>query len=94
MEAFAPHGAGRGDELKQRLVGASLAAIAAVRAVDPRARFVQAEPIIHITPEVDDLPEFPELLELVDRHVESQFQAWGHAAWRLEPGAWRGARDA
>ena len=51
VRAFAPHQEGRGPELKQQLIRASLAAIRAVRAVDRRARFIQAEPIIHIVPE-------------------------------------------
>ena len=76
MEAFAPHGRARGDELKARLVEASIAAITAVREVDARARFLQAEPIIHIAPEYADLPEYPEILDHVRGHVAGQYQAW------------------
>jgi beta-glucosidase/6-phospho-beta-glucosidase/beta-galactosidase len=36
------------DRLKQQLVRASIAAIEAIRAVDPRARIVHAEPVIHV----------------------------------------------
>ena len=41
---------GRGDELKRQLVRASIAAIEAVREVDPRARFVQIDPVINVVP--------------------------------------------
>ncbi len=76
VEAFYPHGRGQGDVLKRRLVEASLAAIAAVRSVDPRARFIQAEPIIHIAPEYADVPEYPHILDHVRGHVAGQYQAW------------------
>lgn len=39
----------RGGDLKRQLVRASIAAIDAVRAVDPQARFIVAEPLINIT---------------------------------------------
>ena len=45
-----PHQHERGPILKRQLVRASIAAMEAVRAVDPRARFVHAEPVIHIAP--------------------------------------------
>ena len=76
VEAFAPHQTGRGPELKQQLVRASLAGIRAVRAVDPRARFVQAEPIINIEPEWADVEDYPHIVEAVRAHTESQYQAW------------------
>jgi beta-glucosidase/6-phospho-beta-glucosidase/beta-galactosidase len=40
----------RGPELKRQLVRASIAAISAVREVDPMARFITAEPLIHVVP--------------------------------------------
>ena len=43
-----PFCSGQGDELKQQLVRASIGAIEAVRSVDPRARFIHAEPAIHV----------------------------------------------
>jgi beta-glucosidase/6-phospho-beta-glucosidase/beta-galactosidase len=76
VEAFAPHQQGRGPELKRQLVRASLAAIRAVRAVDPRARFVQAEPIIDIVPKWDDVPQYPEIVDQVRNHTAAQFEAW------------------
>lgn len=38
----------RGMELKHQLIRASLAAIDAIRAVEPRARFMQAEPVVNV----------------------------------------------
>ena len=80
-EHFHPFGEGRGPELKQQLVLASVAAIRAVRAVDPTARFVQAEPIIHIAAD----PEKPEDEEGAARHTASQFEAWDMLAGRRDP---------
>jgi beta-glucosidase/6-phospho-beta-glucosidase/beta-galactosidase len=76
VEAFAPHEKGRGPELKRQLVRASLAAMRAIRAVDPRARFVQAEPIIDIVPNWEDVPKYPEIVEQVRNHTAAQFEAW------------------
>ena len=53
VETFHPHRTGSGDALKKQLVKASLAAMRAVRAIDSRARFVQAEPIINIVPDAE-----------------------------------------
>ncbi len=44
-----PLGAGRGPALKRQLVRASIAATEAVRCAAPRARFLHAEPSIHVT---------------------------------------------
>jgi beta-glucosidase/6-phospho-beta-glucosidase/beta-galactosidase len=76
VEAFAPHQQGRGPELKRQLVRACLAAIRAVRGVDPRARFIQAEPIIDIVPNWEDVPKYPEIVEQVRNHTAAQFEAW------------------
>ena len=85
VQAFAPHAEGRGPELKQQLARASLAGMRAVRAVDPRARFVQAEPLIDIAPEYLDAKAYPLILEHAAKHTESQFQAWDLLAGRLDP---------
>jgi beta-glucosidase/6-phospho-beta-glucosidase/beta-galactosidase len=47
MHPLARH---RGPELKRQLIRASIAAISAVREVDPLARFITAEPLIHVVP--------------------------------------------
>ncbi len=81
VEHFHPYGEGRGPELKQQLVRASIAAIRAVRAADPSARFVQAEPIIQITADDDK----PEDAEGAARHTASQFEAWDMLAGLRDP---------
>jgi hypothetical protein len=43
-----PAGGGRGAELKRQLVRAGIAATEAIKTVDPTARFVTAEPLIHV----------------------------------------------
>lgn len=48
MARFNPSARGRGGELKRQLVRAAIQAIDAVREVDPRARFIVAEPSIFV----------------------------------------------
>lgn len=71
----------RGPELKAQLVRASIAAIEAVREVDPSARICHADPIIHIA--VD--PDYPEEASAAEGYRQSQFQAWDMLAGRLCP---------
>jgi len=47
---FNPNARGRGAELKQQLVRASIAAIEAVWSVDRRARIVHIDPVINVVP--------------------------------------------
>lgn len=75
-----PFARARGDELKLQLVRAALAASAAVREVDPRARICHVDPAIHIVPAPDD----PESEARVARHNEAQFEAWDRLGGRLE----------
>lgn len=79
-EHFFPYGKGNGPALKRCLAGASLAAIRAVRAVDPQVRFVQAEPIIHISAD----PRKPEDKPFADHYTSSQFEVWDELAGRSE----------
>jgi hypothetical protein len=76
-----PFAVGRGGELKWQLVRAALAAGAAVRDVDPRARICHLDPIIYIAPN----PDHPDRAEVVKRHNEAQFEAWDAMAGRLRP---------
>ena len=85
VNAFHPHRSGEGPALKRQLVAASIAGMKAVLAVDPRARFVQAEPIINIEAEPGDIPEFPHIVEDVRRHTDSQYQAWDMLRGDLDP---------
>ncbi|SDG04000.1 beta-glucosidase [Phytopseudomonas seleniipraecipitans] len=79
---FSPLGRGRGDELKQQLVRASIAAIEAIRAVDPRARFVQVDPVIHVVPRVNRADAQAD----AERYRLAQFQAWDMLAGLQWPG--------
>jgi beta-glucosidase/6-phospho-beta-glucosidase/beta-galactosidase len=76
VKAFAPHREGQGPVLKRQLVSASLAAMQAVLKVLPGARFVQAEPLIHVSPGVSAEAEQPDRAEAVRRHNLAQYEAW------------------
>jgi hypothetical protein len=76
-----PHLTGRGFELKCQLVRASIAAMDAVRSVNPLARFVHVDPIIHVIAH----PDLPEDRELAEAYRLSQFQAWDMLGGRLMP---------
>ena len=67
-----PFAQGRGDALKRQLIRAELAAAAAIRAVDPRARICHVDPVIHIVPSEAD----PDSRTRVAAHNEAQFAAW------------------
>lgn len=79
---FNPMAHGRGFELKCQLVRASLAAMEAIRLVEPRARFVLADPAIHVVA-MDGRPRSAREAEAVR---QSQFQAWDMLGGRLWPG--------
>jgi hypothetical protein len=77
-----PHAVGRGPELKRQLARAAILAVEAVRSVEPRARFVSAEPLIHVTAP----PEAPEEeVAGAAEHREAQFEACDMIAGRLAP---------
>lgn len=76
-----PFGKGRGPELKAQLVRASIAAIEAVREINPGARIIHAEPIIHIATD----PDYPEEGPAAEAYRQSQFQAWDMIGGRLCP---------
>ncbi len=78
---FFPFAADRGPDLKRQLVRASVAAIRAVRAVDPTARFIQPEPIIRIVAD----PTRPEDALVAATHSNAQFEAWDMIAGRTSP---------
>lgn len=70
-----------GYEVKRRLARAVLAAIGTMRRVDPRARFLHVEPLVHVV-----APRgHPELRELAARVRDYQWQAWDLIAGRAEP---------
>jgi hypothetical protein len=80
-ELMFPFAHGRDWELKNQLVRAAIAGIEAVRSVDPAARFVFPEPLIHNVP-----PRWrPWQTEPARIQRESQFEAWDMIAGRREP---------
>ncbi len=77
-----PFGQGRGPELKRQLARAFIAAVGAVRSVDPRARFITSEPLIHVTTP----PEAPDCDKAgAEEHRLAQFEACDMIAGRLAP---------
>ncbi len=72
---------GRGFELKVQLARASIAAMDAVLAVDPRARFVHCDPVINVITDPSRLWQRRE----AEGHRQSQFQGWDLLAGRLWP---------
>ena len=76
-----PFGKGRGPELKAQLVRAAIAAIEAVREVDPGARICHAEPIIHIASD----PDYPDEAPAAEAYRQAQFQAWDMLCGRFCP---------
>ena len=78
---FPPFAHHRGFELKVQLARAALAAVDAVRSVDPRARLLWAEPAIHVATD----PARPESSGDAEGHRLAQFQAWDLLAGRLWP---------
>jgi beta-glucosidase/6-phospho-beta-glucosidase/beta-galactosidase len=71
----------RGHELKAQLVRASIAAIEAVRELDPSARICFCEPIIHIAAD----PNYPEDVPAAEGYRQAQFQAWDMISGRFCP---------
>lgn len=70
-----------GYDVKRRLVRATLAATDAVRRIDPQARFLQVEPLVHVVAPRDR----PELAPLAEQVAGYQWQAWDLLAGRAEP---------
>ena len=78
---FHPFGRHRGADLKRQLVRAWIAAVDAIRSVDPTARIVSVEPLIHTVP--------PRGRKDVDRAAaiqnDSQWEAWDMMIGRAQP---------
>jgi beta-glucosidase/6-phospho-beta-glucosidase/beta-galactosidase len=81
MGIFHPATRGRGEELKRQLARCAIEATHAIRAVDPRARFVQVEPAIRVVPDMTR----PGSVAAARHHEDSQFHAWDMLAGRLAP---------
>ena len=78
---FYPAVRGRGGELKRQLVRASIAAIEAVRDVDPRVRILHAEPAIRIIAD----PATPKAVGMAQQEHEAQFEAWDMLTGKIAP---------
>jgi glycosyltransferase involved in cell wall biosynthesis len=76
-----PFANGRGFELKCQLARASIMAMEAILKVDPRARFIHADPVIHI----DHDPARPWTRQGASGHRLAQFQSWDMIAGRIWP---------
>lgn len=72
---------GRGAVLKRQLVRAAIAAVHAVREVDPRARVVHTDPVFWVVPHPDRLVDAP----AARAYNEAQFEAWDMLAGRAAP---------
>ncbi len=79
--AFYPFQKQRGDELKRRLVRASIAAVDAIRAVCPATRFVFTDPAIHISSASND----PVQKAIAEQRRQSQFHALEMLSGKREP---------
>lgn len=67
-----PYGLGKGNDVKRQLVRAAIAGIEAIWQVNPNARIVQVEPVIHVM----HPRGHPELAEQAAIQRASQFEAW------------------
>jgi beta-glucosidase/6-phospho-beta-glucosidase/beta-galactosidase len=78
---FNPFASHRGDDMKRNLVRASVAAVDAMRALNPAIRIVQIDPIINV------LPAGPSEADIrnAEAYRLSQFHAWDMLLGRVEP---------
>jgi len=76
-----PFARGRGHELKVQLARASIAAMEAILAVDPAARFVHADPVINVVTDRSRPHDAP----AAEGHRLAQFQGWDMIAGRAWP---------
>jgi glycosyltransferase involved in cell wall biosynthesis len=76
-----PFGRGRGFELKVQLARASISAMRAILDVDPRARFVHADPAINVV----TAPERPHDFWAAEGHRQAQYQGWDMLAGMAWP---------
>ena len=76
-----PFVTGRGFELKAQLVRASIESMKAIWTVQPAARFVHIDPIIH----VEASPKRPKERPDAEAYRQSQFQAWDMLSGRMWP---------
>ncbi|HEX5702744.1 MAG TPA: hypothetical protein VFX97_06065 [Pyrinomonadaceae bacterium] len=80
--AFNPFSHGRGDQLKEQLVRANIAACEALWDIDKRTRIAQIDPMINVLP-LD--PNNPEHAREAEAYRVSQYEAWDMLAGRVKP---------
>ena len=78
---FLPYGKGRGAELKRQLIRACVAGIEAIWSVEPRARIITVEPVIHVLPPKGQ----PDVGGIAAAYHQSQFEAWDMLSGLREP---------
>lgn len=77
----------RSYELKRQLVLAALRGTEAIWSVDPRARIIHTDPLIHIVAnEAATEADHVEQARLAQQHIEYSFEAWDMLSGKLEPG--------
>lgn len=76
-----PYARGRGHEIKQQLVRAAIAGMEAIWEVDPRARMIHVDPLIHVIPPKGR----PELARAAADQRGRQFDAWDMLVGGLDP---------
>lgn len=82
LEWMYPFAKGRSDELKRALCKMAIAGAKAIRAVDPKARMVHVDPIIHAVPP----PGRPDLAEQArEEEAREDFQAFDMLCGREAP---------
>jgi beta-glucosidase/6-phospho-beta-glucosidase/beta-galactosidase len=79
---FNPMSTGRALELKHQLVRATIAAIEAIREVDPHTRFITAEPLINVLPRIGH----PAEKGPAEAYRQSQFEAFDMLIGESWPG--------
>jgi beta-glucosidase/6-phospho-beta-glucosidase/beta-galactosidase len=77
-----PYALGRGDELKEQLVRASIAATEAIWDVNPEVRIAQIDPVINVLP---DDPANQTQVKAAEAYRLSQYHAWDMLGGRLTP---------
>ena len=77
-----PFEKGRGNDLKNQLIRASIAGIEALWDVNPSTRIVQVEPLINVLPKD---PKNSRQRRAAENYRQSQFEAWDMLAGRAHP---------
>jgi beta-glucosidase/6-phospho-beta-glucosidase/beta-galactosidase len=77
-----PYAVGRGDELKEQLVKAAIAATEVLWTVNPKTRITQIDPVINVLPQD---PANANQRREAEAYRLSQYEAWDMLAGRLKP---------